>query len=39
MRKRRILIVDDERSVRSSLREWFLEDGFQAETAEDGETA
>ena len=36
MRKRKILIVDDERSVRSSLKEWFLEDGFQAETAEDG---
>jgi DNA-binding NtrC family response regulator len=36
MRKRRILIVDDERSVRNSLKEWFLEDGFQAETAEDG---
>ena len=36
MTDRRILIVDDELSVRSSLQEWFLEDGFQVETAEDG---
>jgi DNA-binding NtrC family response regulator len=36
MNKRRILIVDDERSVRRSLKEWFLEDGFDVETAEDG---
>jgi len=36
MSSRRILIVDDELSVRSSLQEWFLEDGFQVETAEDG---
>jgi len=39
MRKRRILIVDDERSVRKSLQEWFLEDGFEVETAEDGPEA
>ncbi len=39
MRKRRILIVDDERSVRKSLQEWFLEDGFEVETAEDGAQA
>jgi len=39
MRKRRILIVDDERSVRTSLKEWFLEDGFNVETAEDGPDA
>jgi DNA-binding NtrC family response regulator len=38
-KKRRILIVDDELSVRSSLQEWFLEDGFEVETAEDGEAA
>jgi DNA-binding NtrC family response regulator len=37
--KNRILIVDDELSVRSSLEEWFLEDGFEVETAEDGEAA
>jgi DNA-binding NtrC family response regulator len=36
MTDRRILIVDDELSVRSSLEEWFREDGFQVETAEDG---
>jgi DNA-binding NtrC family response regulator len=30
------MIVDDERSVRESLREWFLEDGFEVVTAEDG---
>ncbi|MCL7927758.1 MAG: sigma-54 dependent transcriptional regulator [marine benthic group bacterium] len=35
-RKPRIMIVDDERSVRESLREWFLEDGFEVVTAEDG---
>jgi len=39
MRKRRILIVDDERSVRRSLKEWFLEDGFDVEIAEDGHAA
>ena len=36
MKKPRIMIVDDEQSVRSSLREWFLEDGFEVETTEDG---
>jgi DNA-binding NtrC family response regulator len=36
---KKILIVDDEMSVRSSLREWFLEDGFAVETAEDGNAA
>jgi DNA-binding NtrC family response regulator len=39
MSGRRILIVDDELSVRSSLGEWFQEDGFQVQTAEDGEAA
>ncbi len=39
MKKRRILIVDDERSVRRSLKEWFLEDGFEVEIAEDGPQA
>ena len=39
MKKRRILLVDDERSVRRSLREWFMEDGFEVETAEDGQQA
>ena len=36
MSDRRILIVDDEASVRSSLEGWFREDGFLVETAEDG---
>jgi DNA-binding NtrC family response regulator len=39
MSKRKILIVDDEMSVRQSLGEWFLEDGFEVETAEDGNLA
>ena len=39
MSGRRILIVDDELSVRSSLEEWFKEDGFQVDTAEDGQAA
>ena len=39
MSARRILIVDDELSVRSSLEEWFKEDGFQVHTAEDGQAA
>jgi DNA-binding NtrC family response regulator len=39
MNQRKILIVDDELSVRRSLEEWFREDGFQAFTAEDGEAA
>jgi DNA-binding NtrC family response regulator len=39
MTDRRILIVDDELSVRGSLAEWFKEDGFLVETAEDGQAA
>jgi DNA-binding NtrC family response regulator len=39
MSDRRILIVDDEASVRSSLEEWFREDGFRVETAADGQAA
>jgi DNA-binding NtrC family response regulator len=39
MTARKILIVDDEVSVRQSLQEWFLEDGFHVETAEDGAAA
>jgi DNA-binding NtrC family response regulator len=37
MNDRRILIVDDEVSVRTALGEWFREDGFQVEAAEDGQ--
>jgi DNA-binding NtrC family response regulator len=39
MKKHRILIVDDEISVRSSLSQWFIEDGFESEVAENGEEA
>ena len=34
-----ILIVDDEEIVRESLSEWFKEDGYQVETAEDSVAA
>ena len=39
LRMKPILIVDDEASMRESLRDWFLESGYQAETARDGEEA
>ncbi len=39
MRPYKIMIVDDELSVRGSLEEWFLEDGFKVETAESAEAA
>ncbi len=39
MKSTKILIVDDELSVRSSLQEWFMEDGYQVETAASGEEA
>ncbi len=39
MKVNKILIVDDELSVRTSLEEWFLEDGFIVEVAESGEHA
>ena len=34
-----ILIVDDEKIVRESLLHWFEEEGYNVDTAEDGETA
>ena len=37
--KEKILLVDDEKIVRESLLHWFEEDGYDVETAEDGETA
>jgi len=37
--KHNILIVDDELSVRKSLEHWFLEDGFEVSTAENGNEA
>ena len=39
MKAYKILIVDDELSVRTSLEEWFLEDGFKVTIAESGEDA
>lgn len=39
MNKGRILIVDDELSVRDSLARWFREDGFETATAEDANEA
>jgi DNA-binding NtrC family response regulator len=39
LRVKPILIVDDEASMRESLRDWFLDLGYQAETARDGEEA
>ena len=34
-----ILIVDDEKIVRDSLFHWFEEEGYNVDTAEDGESA
>ncbi len=34
-----ILVVDDEASVREALRDWFIDAGYQVETAPDGEKA
>jgi DNA-binding NtrC family response regulator len=34
-----ILIVDDELSVRDSLSNWFIEDGYTVDTAEDAKEA
>ncbi len=39
LRVKPILIVDDEASMRESLQDWFLDLGYQAETACDGEEA
>jgi DNA-binding NtrC family response regulator len=38
-KKEKILVVDDEKIVRESLFHWFQEEGYQVETAEDGESA
>ncbi len=38
-RKISILIVDDEESVRDSLYNWFIEDGYRVECAEDAKKA
>jgi DNA-binding NtrC family response regulator len=38
-KKKSILIVDDEESVRDSLYNWFIEDGYQVECAENAKKA
>jgi len=38
-KKKRILIVEDEQSVRDSLREWLIDDGYEVECTETGEEA
>ena len=38
-RKISILIVDDEESVRDSLYNWFIEDGYRVECAENAKKA
>ena len=37
--KERIMIVDDEKIVRESLYHWFLDEGYEVDTAESGEVA
>ncbi len=39
MNKERIMIVDDEKIVRESLYHWFLDEGYEVDTAESGEAA
>jgi len=39
VKKRKILIVEDETVVRESLRDWLVEDGYAVEVAENGEEA
>jgi CheY-like chemotaxis protein len=38
-KKKRILIVEDEQSVRESLRDWLIDDGYEVECTETGEEA
>jgi len=38
-KKKRILIVEDEAIVRESLRDWFVESGYDVDIAEDGNEA
>ncbi|HEX7319013.1 MAG TPA: sigma-54 dependent transcriptional regulator [bacterium] len=39
MKKGKILVVDDEEAVRSSLADWLAAEGYEVMTAENGETA
>jgi len=39
VKKRKILLVEDETVVRESLRDWLVEDGYDVDVAEDGEEA
>ena len=39
MKTRRILVVDDEEAIRSTLHDYFVSSGFDVMTAEDGEEA
>jgi len=39
VQKGKILLVEDETVVRESLRDWFVEDGYDVDVAEDGEEA
>ena len=39
VQEKRVLIVDDEAIMRESLRDWLKDEGYQVETAEEGEEA
>jgi len=39
VKKRKILLVEDEMVVREALRDWLIEDGYDVDVAEDGEEA
>ncbi len=39
VKKRKILLVEDEAIVRESLRDWLIEDGYNVDVAKDGEEA
>lgn len=39
VKKRKILLVEDEAVVRESVRDWLIEDGYDVEVAESGEEA
>ena len=39
VKKRKVLLVEDETVVRESVRDWLVEDGYDVDVAEDGEEA